>query len=148
MRVTIDALTLRQSGVRRTEAPSTFGMNTLDADSPSRTQRVPINRLGSLVLFGLVAVFADGCSARGRTSSPEPGSIAVLNNSGRHLDRVSLRAVPNRAGMPVRMGSIAPVPKGTIQAVERPTPRPPLPRRLTVRWIVNAQEQYEREISL
>jgi hypothetical protein len=117
-------------------------------DSPSKTARVYANTLGSLAPLGVIVLIAGGCSTPGRTKPPEPGRVAVLNNSGRHLDMVSLRGVPDTIGTPARMGSISPVPKGTIQVVERPTPRPPLPKRVVVSWIVHGHGQYEREVSL
>jgi hypothetical protein len=114
----------------------------------SKTQRVSMNGFAFFAILTMIVLIAGGCSTLERTKYPEPGIIAVRNNSGVNLSFVSLRGVLTTVGKSVRMGSVSPVPKGATQVFERPSAPPPLPKRVVISWADHAQRQYEKEISL
>ena len=115
-------------------------------DSSPDTNRVLINAL--IAMLCIITLIFSSCSIVQETKHSEPGIIAVRNNSGKPLSIVSLKEVPHESKQSIRVGSVSPVPKGATQVFHRPSPPPPLPKRLMISWEDNTQQRYEKEIQL
>ena len=96
----------------------------------------------------LVIASAGGCTSTSQPPRVYPGIIAIHNASDKDLQQVMLTEARSEPGESVRLGSVSPVPMGTIQQIVRGTNAPPLPLWVKVRWL-NAQGQaYAVEVSL
>jgi hypothetical protein len=96
----------------------------------------------------LLIASAGGCSSASQPPRVYPGIIAIHNASDKDLQQVMLREARSGPGESVRLGSVSPVPMGTIQQIVRGTNAPPLPLWVKVRWLTAQGRAYAVEVSL
>jgi len=115
--------------------------------SPS-CSRVP--RISHLLRWAalLIPFSVSGCMSGLGAKRAEPSIVAVYNQSGGNLTRVSLSERRETAGQSVRLATISPVLMGTTQMLVRPADPPPLPLRVDVSWIDAYGNSYSRQVSL